>query len=731
MDISDGIRRFLEYLEIERNCSTLTIRDYEHYLNTFDDWTRANSQVEKVEDIDDEHIRQFRLFLARKADKHGRFLKRITQNYYVIALRAFLRYLIKQDVKTLAPEKIDLPKTESRSLKFLNEEQLHRLLTAIDISTNWGLRDRTMVEMLFSTGLRVSELCKLNRNQINLDSREIGVIGKGQRARVVFLSDQAVFWLNKYLAKRTDDFFPLFIRYSQKVDETPHGEKMRLTARSVQRMLEKYVLKSRLPVKATPHTLRHCLEPNTRVFTKEVGMVSANDLFFSESAKIEGVNLKNGNQQSAEITKKLSHISDLYSVWADGYEIVCSGKHWLFTVGLNGPEEILVNNLKLGDYILGVNKVNIVGKTFVDIDMARLIGYILGDGVISEKRRGVFIFDKDIDNLKFYQKIILDKLQGFITVAKAKISNSYVLTYYSLPFVKFLISLGLDKKAKEKRVPSKIVNSSNQEIASFLSGFYDAEGNSTGSPRFFSSSKHLLKDVQMMLLRLGIDAHLMERKRTVTLPSGRPYIHLFYTLQVLSFNDQKRFIKLIPTLKIKTLKVFGKRDFDKLPVNLLLKEIYEDLEKNGKKGFRYALQINEGIKSPRYFKEMTPLRSTVGKFIRQIEKFKFNSKTFENLKMFYKSQNMKWLEVKKIIRWPSPRNSVFDFTVSEISNLITDGIVSHNSFATDLLMKGADLRSVQEMLGHKNVGTTQIYTHVTNPQLKEVHKRFHSGNKNR
>lgn len=157
----------------------------------------------------------------------------------------------------MAPEKIELPKTESRSLKFLDRDQLERLLAQPDVSTERGLRDKALMETLFSTGLRVSELCRLNRDQINLERGEFGVIGKGGRARVVFLSDRAIIWLEKYLAKRTDQSKALFIRYAGNAQAIQNLEKLRLTSRSVQRILEKYVRAARLPVKATPHVLRH------------------------------------------------------------------------------------------------------------------------------------------------------------------------------------------------------------------------------------------------------------------------------------------------------------------------------------------------------------------------------------------------------------------------------------------------------------------------------------------
>lgn len=257
MNLAGEVEEFLEYLEIERNCSPLTIRDYRHYLGFFVNWSQENSPVNKPQDLDLETVKKYRVFLSRYLGKNGLPLKKVTQNYYVIALRAFLRYLVKKDLPVVAPEKIELPKVESRSLKFLDREQLARLLSAPEISTPNGLRDKALLEMLFSTGLRVSELVKLNRDQINLERREFGVIGKGQRQRVVFLSDRACQWLERYLASRQDDYKPLFIRYAGTPDGSLGGEKMRLTVRSVQRILDKYVKKAKIPIKATPHSIRH------------------------------------------------------------------------------------------------------------------------------------------------------------------------------------------------------------------------------------------------------------------------------------------------------------------------------------------------------------------------------------------------------------------------------------------------------------------------------------------
>ncbi|MBI3955770.1 tyrosine-type recombinase/integrase [Candidatus Gottesmanbacteria bacterium] len=249
MDLWKLLKDFLEYLELERNVSKLTIRNYKHYMERFLAFLGSQSPTPAM--ITPEKIREYRLFLSRYVDPAGISLKRITQNYHLIALRSFLKFLIKRGIKVVPPETIELGKAESRSIKFLEREQIERLLNQPETA-----RDKAILEVLFSTGLRVSELVKLNRDQINLERREFGVIGKGRRPRVVFLSDTAVSWLKKYLEKRDDLWKPLFIRYSGK-KPSESDESRRLTARSVQRLVEKYVKKARLPVKITPHGLRH------------------------------------------------------------------------------------------------------------------------------------------------------------------------------------------------------------------------------------------------------------------------------------------------------------------------------------------------------------------------------------------------------------------------------------------------------------------------------------------
>jgi site-specific recombinase XerD len=253
------VRTFLEWCEIDRNLSLLTIRQYDHYLNFFLEWVATHHpQVRSLTDLNLEIVRDYKLELARRTNPaSGTRLTRATQTYYLIALRNLLRYWSREGLEVLTPDRIELGKTESRSLKFLDPDQMTRLLSAPQTEELMGLRDRALLETLFSTGLRVSELAKLDRDQVNLKTREFGVIGKGRKPRVVFLSESACQWLERYLQARNDHYKPLFLRTKGKPDLTPGGSRMRMTPRSIERLVRKYVRLAGLGVAATPHTLRH------------------------------------------------------------------------------------------------------------------------------------------------------------------------------------------------------------------------------------------------------------------------------------------------------------------------------------------------------------------------------------------------------------------------------------------------------------------------------------------
>lgn len=254
-EIEKLIQQFLEYLEVEKNVSQLTVRNYSHYLKRFSSWAKSQGR-QKLSDINQDAIRNYRLYLAHLKPRQG-FLSKKTQGYHAIALRSLLRWLIKTDHQTLSPDKIDLPKPEASAIKFLNGEQVDRLLNAPTLSTINGKRDKAILELLFSTGLRVSELVSLNRDNIDLERREFGILGKGKKPRVVFISHRAVSWLQRYLEARNDNYKPLFIRHKGRAGPEVSDEEVRLTPRSIQRMVKIYAQKVKIPVDVTPHVIRH------------------------------------------------------------------------------------------------------------------------------------------------------------------------------------------------------------------------------------------------------------------------------------------------------------------------------------------------------------------------------------------------------------------------------------------------------------------------------------------
>jgi len=244
---------FLEYLEIEQNRSQKTIANYDHYLTRLIDF---GGDI-KVSEIDSEFMRKWRLWLNRLGTNTSDELQKTTQNYHLIALRSFLKFCAKRDIPALAPDKIELAHTTRKQVTFLSAEEMVRLLAQPNIDTVNGLRDRAILELLFSSGLRVSELVGLDKDHINLKRREFTVRGKGQKDRPIFVSPTATEWLQNYIDKRTDNARPLFIRYSGSKTVDQFGNFQRLTARSVQRMVARYALLAGITKHVSPHTLRH------------------------------------------------------------------------------------------------------------------------------------------------------------------------------------------------------------------------------------------------------------------------------------------------------------------------------------------------------------------------------------------------------------------------------------------------------------------------------------------
>jgi site-specific recombinase XerD len=254
------IQEFLEYLEIEKNRSRKTADNYKFYLKRFTDWAKVTSPDKINQDL----VRRYRLWLNRLANERNELLNKSTQNYHLIALRSFLKYLAKRDIKTLAPEKIELAKMPERQVDFLEGSDLERLLEAplggqSEAANIVCLRDKAILELLFSTGLRVSELSSLKKDNVNLKKDEFTIRGKGSKLRVVFLSNQSKFWVKKYLDARNDLSPFLFISHDRAA--SGRGKKIKedkgITPRSIQRIVDKYSKIAGITKDVTPHTIRH------------------------------------------------------------------------------------------------------------------------------------------------------------------------------------------------------------------------------------------------------------------------------------------------------------------------------------------------------------------------------------------------------------------------------------------------------------------------------------------
>lgn len=257
-EIQKNKREFLEYLEIEKGRSLKTVENYDRYLSKFFTF----GKITKPSDISEENIREFRLWLnrqpgAKEMGQQGSTMKKRTQNYYLIAIRSFLKFLVKRGIKSLQPERIELAKTADRHLDLISTDELFRLLDAPDKSTVRGLRDRSLLELFFSTGLRVSELCSLNRD-LDISKDEFSIRGKGDKVRVVFISDAARKTLTEYLSKREDMDDALFAQLPSKISKKGNKKvSLRLSPRSVERLVKHYSIKAGISKKVTPHVIRH------------------------------------------------------------------------------------------------------------------------------------------------------------------------------------------------------------------------------------------------------------------------------------------------------------------------------------------------------------------------------------------------------------------------------------------------------------------------------------------
>ncbi len=274
---------FLDYCEVEKGLSPVSTKNYHNFLKIFTLWLDHTNQSDlKPHELTSEHIWNYRLYLSRKQDGGGKYIMKTTQNYYLIALRNLLNFFATRDIVSLSAEKIKLPKLtdKDKAIKFLRFDQVEKMLNMPDLTTLEGKRDRAILEVFFSTGMRVSELTSLNIRMFNLKDLlnkkltelELNISGKGGSTRVIFLSSRAIKWLSGYLATRKDLLPPLFINYKKDKNDNEH----RLTPRSIERLVRKYTAMAGLPIEATPHTLRHSFA--TDLLTQGADMRSVQEL---------------------------------------------------------------------------------------------------------------------------------------------------------------------------------------------------------------------------------------------------------------------------------------------------------------------------------------------------------------------------------------------------------------------------------------------------------------------
>ncbi|MFZ2193582.1 MAG: site-specific tyrosine recombinase/integron integrase [Candidatus Moraniibacteriota bacterium] len=277
MQIKELKTQFLEYMEIEKGRSQKTIENYDHYLNRFLDW----SKITKPSEITVELVRNFRVYLNRFENEKGERLKKVTQGFYVIALRSFLKFLAKRDISALQAEKIEIGKSSSREVEFLEVDEVERILNEANGKDIKALRDRAILELLFSAGLRVSELTNINREKIDLKTQELSVRGKGDKVRVVFISNEASLAIKEYLDKRMDVDPALFVRdvaglaKFEKKGSNKAVDNLRLTPRSVQRIVKYYATKAGIVKDVHPHTLRHSFATDLLINGADIRSVQA------------------------------------------------------------------------------------------------------------------------------------------------------------------------------------------------------------------------------------------------------------------------------------------------------------------------------------------------------------------------------------------------------------------------------------------------------------------------
>jgi len=665
----------------------------------------------RLEDINEDHVKEWFKHLRTQGVTH-RSLAR-----HLHALRAFFKLELKQELTLPAP------KYDEKLPDWLTVEEVQKLISVaskMEEDEFLKLRNKTMLMLAYDCGLRKHEIPKLDIDDVDLERGMVRIRGKGGREEYVhIIEDSTIAYLRKYIEERVDKFGTdekaLFVSLAGN----------RIHENTVDYVFKKAKNLAEITKKGSVHLLRHCLHKDTRIVTSD-GITSAEEVYFLAGDQLITVDLdKLALTSDKLVNKTYHHANGLLRIWASGRELICTPEHRLFTLTENGIEEIQAKDMKVGNYVLGVRRIYIPNRSKkLPKELWRLIGYFIGDGHFHESGRAVELSDIKEEFLEFYKEIA-EKAD-----LRAKINKErHQLIIYSCGFMRFLAKIRLDCKSKERRVPAMLFSATDEEIAEFIAGFVDAEATvKDNCIRIFNTNKELLKDIQMLLLYFGIHSTLGKRTRYVKTPSGQTYEkHVIYKLCV--SGDIDKFMKTIPTLK--RVELTNKKwnlTGECIPIYPILKKIYERRKKAGKKIGRlsYFLQRKLTSTKKRIEKEILPL-------IRDEPEYEFIKKLVEN-------NDVMWLKVTRIEKSGGyskyvkekdlgfANHLVYDFETAKTHTLITDGIISHNSRATHLLMWGWDIREVQEHLRHKRLTTTAIYTHITHEWLgkkkKETRKIF-------
>lgn len=668
-------------------------------------------------------------------------------NAWYSALRKYQQFFeFKFDTQLDLVSKLQTKAADKCLPKPLTEEEIDRITEAIPITSIVGLRDRAIIEMLYC-GLRNNEVCGLYLS--SLRDKSVLVLGKGAKERIVPVNDVAWYFVANLIITHygnADDFvaagaygldFALAV-VQERLQEFEYipifktNEGNRMYPRAVREIVYKYAQLAGV-ARAHPHMFRHCLHPNTRIIT-ELGVVSAEDLYNSDNEnRVVSVSLLTGEQVLGKVEKKHKHITkDMLEIWAGGRELICTPEHRLFTLGIDSIEEVYAKDVKKDTALLLASPA--VKYTESDEEeedeFCRFLGYCWGDGTVSVARRGVILTDKNTTFLKFYQELIY-RYMGYMGKIRKHINvNSNDLTIYNLELVRYLCELGGDEKSKNLRVPKFLFSSSRKNIISFLAGLYDADGNEGKSIRYFSTSKDFLKDVQSLLVGLGIRSRLHKRYRDVLLPGATEKIkHIIYTLGIHNFTNRRRFIETIPTLK--KLEDWRKPHYiqELIPAQKLIEFLYRYCK--DKEIYLSTVAEKAGVRYLRRYLTLNINKPSLLALLKALEKEVPTDDIYiKNVFSFYKNllsrEFLSWSRVTKVI-YKKQTETVYDFYVPRHHTLITDGIVSHNSFATHTLDAGlGNLTALKDVLGHTKLDMVQKYvltTKIGRERVRSFHPR--------